>query len=344
MGTRRQWLIVLVVTFGAFGPSVSWSSAAAEPVEVPTVVGEWWRIAPNAPDVGQWATGEENACDFAIYQSTDGKWHCVSCIRGTSHYGQRLFYHWTADKITDTDWEPVGFFECKRGTRLGKPTSVQAPHPLVYKNKHYLFYNSGPAHCLISDDAIHWRQHVNTEGEYVFFDMGRDVCVFGDKANNRFIAYYCGTATVDGQRRGAMVARTAPTPEGPWSKEELAVKTDGNPESPFVIKRGEWYYLWQQMSVYRSKDPLNFNGAELVAHMTGVWFGGKYAPEVLEHDGKWYVAGYSRGLWVAEFKWESKTPAEVEQWRQQWLAYLKVEHAKRLERERKRREQAEQEK
>ena len=284
---------------------------AEEGVEVPIVVGDWWQIAPNAPDVGRWATGQENACDFAIYRSTDDQWHCVSCIRGTSQYGQRLFYHWTTDKVTNANWTPVGIFECQRGKRQGKPTSVQAPHPLFHHGKYYLFYNSGPAYCLISDDANHWHQHVNTEGDFVFFDMGRDVCVFEDVQHERFIAYYCGTTIIGGQKKGAMVARTAPSPEGPWSATEMAVKTDGNPESPFVVKRGDWYYLWQQMSVYRSQDPLNFNGAELVGHMTGVWYGGKYAPEIFQHDGQWYVSGYSRGLWVAKFQWQTKSPAEV---------------------------------
>ena len=320
-----------------------WTSLMAEDgVQVPVVVGDWWRIAPHAPDVGRWSTGNENACDFAIYQSTDNQWHCVSCIRGTSHYGQRLFYHWTTDKLTNTDWEPVGFFECQRGERLGEPTSVQAPHPLIHDGKYYLFYNSGPAYCLISDDAIDWQQHVNIDGNLIFFDMGRDVCVFEDTANDRFLAYYCGTAMVDGQKRGAMVARTAPTPEGPWSDKEIAVKTDGNPESPFVVKRGDSYYLWQQMSVYRSKDPLDFNDAELVAHMTGVWFGGKYAPEIFEHDGRWYVSGYSRGLWIAEFQWQTKSPDEVAKWREDWSAYLAEERIKRLERERQRAAQSKQ--
>lgn len=65
------------------------------------------------------------------------------------------------------------------------------------------------------------------------------------------------------------------------------------------------------MSVYASDDPLNFDSAPLVAHMTGLWLDGKCAPEIVEKDGQWYVAGYSRGIHVARFRWERKTLADI---------------------------------
>jgi hypothetical protein len=167
--------------------------------------------------------------------------------------------------------------------------------------------------------------------------MGRDVCVFYDSDHGRWIAYYCGTVNGNGERRRAMVARTAPTPEGPWSEEETAVRTVGNPESPYVVQRGPWYHLWQQMSVYRSDDPLDFNDAESVAHMTGLWYNGKWPPEVIEHEGQFYIAAYGRGLHVARLQWHQRTPEEVGVWRKRWLAYLSEEHRKPRERERLRR-------
>ena len=137
-----------------------------------------------------------------------------------------------------------------------------------------------------------------------------------------------------------MVARTAPTPEGPWSDAEIPVRTEGNPESPFVVWRGSWYYLWQQMSVYQSKDPLDFDNAPLIAHMTGIWFNGKWAPEIMQHEGNWYIAGYGRGLHVARFEWVEKTSEQVDRWRRGWLQYLTEEDRKRIEREDARNEAA----
>ena len=118
------------------------------------------------------------------------------------------------------------------------------------------------------------------------------------------------------------------------------MRTEGNPESPFVVFHAGKYYLWQQMSVYASDDPLNFNDAPLVAHMTGLWFNGRFAPEIVEKDGQWYVAGYSRGLHVAKFRWERKTLADIEAWRDKWNAYLREEEMKRQQREEARRKAA----
>jgi hypothetical protein len=332
-------LVALGAAAWAAEPSAAAPAGEAQAIEVPALDGPWWQIAPNAPDVGPWATGQENACDFTVYRAADGAWHCVACIRGTRAPGERLFFRWTAPRLTDTNWRPLGILDVPRGTRgtENAVTSVQAPHAFRHDGKYLMFYNSGGgARCLVSPDGGTWTPATRFDGQPVFFAMGRDVNLFHDADHERWIAYYCGTVTVGGERRGAMVARTAARPEGPWSDEEKAVLAQGNPESPFVLKRDGHYYLFQQMSVYRSADPLDFNRAELVAHMTGLWFDGKYAPEIIEDGREMYIAGYSRGLHVAKVKWVRKTPAEVAAWREQRLKYLEVENAKRLEREKKR--------
>lgn len=341
--SMRRTPVAAAALLLAAAASAGEPNQTAQTIEVPVLAGKWWQIAPNAPDVGKWKTGKENACDFTIFRSADGKWHCIACIRGTSHHGQRLFYHWQADKLTDRNWTPQGIFDVPRGARgkPPKPTSVQAPHALRHAGKYYLFYNSGPAYCMISDDGRDWKPHKNVDGKAVFFQMGRDVCVFHDEAASRWIAYYCGTADVDGQRRGAMVARTAPAPEGPWSEKETPVRTEGNPESPFVVKRGRYHYLFQQMNVFRSADPLDFNRPQ-VAHMTGIWYNGRFAPEIIREEGRHFIAGYSRGIHVAEFKWVRRTPAEIEQWRRTELARIEAERKAARERRRKRLEERKQ--
>lgn len=74
--------------------------------------------------------------------------------------------------------------------------------------------------------------------------------------------------------------------------------------------------------------------------MTGLWFNGRFAPEIVENGGQWYVAGYSRGLPVAKFRWERKTLVDIEAWRDQWNAYLREEEMKRQQREEARRKAA----
>jgi hypothetical protein len=45
--------------------------------------------------------------------------------------------------------------------------------------------------------------------------------------------------------------------------------------------------------------------------MTGIWYGGKWAPEVISYEREDYLAGYGRGLWVAKLKWVEMTPSEA---------------------------------
>ena len=45
--------------------------------------------------------------------------------------------------------------------------------------------------------------------------------------------------------------------------------------------------------------------------MTGIWFNGKWAPEVISNKGEDYLAGYGRGLWVARLKWVEMTSSQA---------------------------------
>jgi hypothetical protein len=49
------------------------------------------------------------------------------------------------------------------------------------------------------------------------------------------------------------------------------------------------------MEVFISDRPTHF-GDEPLTHMTGIWYGGKWAPEVISNNGEDYLAGYGRGL------------------------------------------------
>jgi hypothetical protein len=296
--------------------------------------GGWWRIATDNPDVSPFKIVEDhksNVCDFTIYCDARGRWHLVACVRQTDAPGERVFHHWDSDSLTATNWPPRGLFQVERGTRgnPSAPTSVQAPHAFKVGDRWLMFYNSGGhAYCMISGDGLSWKQHRTGSGQITFFPMGRDVCLFKDEPHHRWLAYFCGDVTEAGRKLPAMVAREASQPEGPWSSDVTAVRTSGNPESPFVLRHQNRYYLWQQMAVYVSDNPLDFNG-EIVAHLTGLWFNGKFAPEIIEHAGQFYVAGYGDGIWLARMKWVDKSPDELAAWRAKWEAYLKSERDKR---------------
>ncbi len=276
-----------------------------EPLYLPEMDGAMWQIAENSPDVDPYNTGYHNACDFSIWQAADGTWQLVACIRGTSWPGAtRLFHRWEAQKLTDEMWTPKGIFY-KASTEVGQDPSsqpVQAPHCFVNDGKHYMFYNARGAYCMISDDGKSFAHHKNCEGSYKFFDMGRDVMLFHDA--DTWYAYYCG-------RR--MHARTAKKLEGPWSEEAVDIGVSSNPESPFVVKYDDGYYLWSQKLAYYSKDLLDFSGP-VIADMADT-AGKGYAPEIILHEGQYYFAAYGRGIWLGKMKWVKKSPEEIVNWR-----------------------------
>jgi hypothetical protein len=313
---------------------------SADTIEVPVLDGDWWKIAEREPDVGEYNNpGKHNACDFTIWQAADSTWQMVACIREVNWpgVGARVFHRWEAEKLTDANWKPMGVFLTPR-EELHQYASIQAPHCFKYEGKYYFFYNGGtapgphipldPANptkgrsrgnsswCMVSEDGKNFTDIKNTEGSHAFFSMGRDMMVFHDQDRDRFIAYFQDTKlpgeTPD--KNGAMYFRTAPKPEGPWSKERTNINNKGNPESPFVIKRGDKYYLWEQMKVFVSDTPEDFSDRPNTK-MTPGPVHGKYAPEILLVDDRYYIAGYETGIWLCKMKWVEKTKDEINEWR-----------------------------
>ncbi|MBT7162538.1 MAG: hypothetical protein HN904_07140, partial [Victivallales bacterium] len=44
----------------------------------PRISSEWWQVAGN-PDLGGYATAEQEPVDFAVWQAADGTWQLWSC-------------------------------------------------------------------------------------------------------------------------------------------------------------------------------------------------------------------------------------------------------------------------
>jgi hypothetical protein len=190
-------------------------------------------------------------------------------------------------------------------------------------------YNSNPfGRLMISDDGTMWRPWRNADGDNTLFRTGRDICVYRDPNSSRWYAYYCGhSVNKAGRKHGAMVARTASRLIGPWSEEPITVRSSGNPESPFVLDYKGKYYLFQQTTVFMSDTPTSFEG-QPIHHLTGLWYGGKYAPEIIVHDGQYYFAGYNRGLHIAKLKWTIKSHEEIQAWRETTYRNIQEERAR----------------
>jgi len=292
-------------------PPAAPPSAPEEPVPSrPVLTGDWWRIAGN-PDVGEWTSEDQQPVDFAVWQAADRTWQLWSCIRHTKHPGRtRVFHAWEGQRLTDTDWKPQGI------TFTGDPTigetagGMQAPYVIRVNDQFRMYYGDYRHICLaVSEDGKQFEKMLEGGMTGLFGEgptaIARDPMLL--KIGPRWYCYY-----------SAHPKNHPDGPHGVW----LRTSTDGldfgpsrlvmtggqagdrwwNFECPHVVRVGGWFYLFhtqnyapgnQQTSVYRSADPTYFgldDDTNFVTHLPVA------APELIHHEGRWYLAALAENL------------------------------------------------
>ena len=285
------------------------------PVEV-RIDGSWWRLAAP-PTLEKHGTGKEQAVDFTVFPAADGTWQLISCIRNTAFPGSgRLLYRWEGKALTDADWEPRGIFltsDPALGHREGK---LQAPHAVVEDGVTWLFYSSAGAHAMTSKDGKTFEPAKAADGSFTFFEMPRDLMLFDNRARDgKWYAFFTDIAPGKFPERkdNTVSFRTAAKLEGPWSaKTHVGVVSPppkgyvfANAESPFVFFRDGLYYRFEQLNLLSSRDLTAWAGPP-VAELNPKPL--QYlAPEVIEHEGRLYVAAYKdhgrAGIFMARLGW-----------------------------------------
>lgn len=287
--------------------------------ETATQAGSWRRIAAP-PKLERFGSGEEQTVDFTIFPAKDGTWQLISCVRKTSHPGGgRLLYRWEGKSLEDADWAPQGIFRTS-DPALGHLDGVlQAPHAVEEDGVVWLFYSSGGARALTSRDGKTFEPARSASGDLKFFDMPRDVMLLDRRSKGGgWIAFF--TDIVPGQypeRKNHTVSyRTAPKLAGPWSgeKTDIGVATPPPPgyvfmyaESPFLLERKGWYYRFEQLNVYASRELRAWTGPP-VASLAGKNASEFLSPELIEHGGKTYLAAYKdhgkAGIFLTTLSWK----------------------------------------
>lgn len=298
------------------------SRAAAPAAEVvalrPRLEGPWIKIA-GRPQLERWATPKAEPVDFTVFRADNGRWQLIACVRHTSHPGNgRLLHRWSSDRLDAPDWRDEGIFLESDPTLNHREGHLQAPFHVHDGSRHHLFYNSQGAHLLTSPDGLAWTPH----GDRAVFPMGRDVCILDDRAQSgRWIAYY--TSPEPGinpaTRDHTIRARTAASLTGPWSGDAVEIPPRTPPargytfvyaESPTVVYRQGHYYRFEQMIVFRSRDPLSWNG-DPVANLLPQNPIRLLAPEIVTHEGRDYLLAYQwlnddeRGIFLAPLAWDA---------------------------------------
>lgn len=290
---------------------------------IPQIDGQWWQVAGN-PDLGKYTSPDQQPVDFGVWQAADGTWQLWSCIRHTKCGGNtRLFYRWQGDKLTDTDWKPMGIAMQADPATGESPGGLQAPHVIKENGTYYMFYGGWDCICLArSEDGKNFKRVLDDGGKPVLFTgpyhNSRDPMVM--KHGSVYYCYYMGHDQ-NKPIQSAIFCRTSRDMKT-WSEPTMVCGGGtpatqdrwygGDAECPFVVNYRNDFYLFRNQrygptnlnTQYRSSDPLDFGVDSdkcLISTLPVA------APEIVFHDRQYYIAALLPsldGIRIAKLKWQ----------------------------------------
>jgi beta-fructofuranosidase len=266
--------------------------------------GPFEKIYGMTSDVGR----SRSINDHCFIREPSGLWHFFGIG------GWPGFAHGTAETLLQKPWEnqPSPF---KVEWNPWKEVHLWAPH-VVKDGRFYMFYCAGgkdgatfQMHLATSPDLRTWTKHPENPLFVDGFD-GRDPMVL--RVGNQWVMYYCANSDPTGGNH--VVAYRISDDLIHWSERMIAFvdpgrqKAGGPTESPFVVRRGDTYYLfigpregYVGTDVFASKDPFRWYLEDRVGHIDS------HAAEVVrDEQGQWYVshAGSGQGgLYLAPLYW-----------------------------------------
>ncbi len=298
----------LVLTVALAAPGASTAPEAGREVSA----GDFERIYdPSVDEDEAWYIN-----DHTIVRGPDGTWHMIGITHAepADPLDERHLAHATASAL-EGPWtkEP---FALDADPWYGE-THLWAPHIIEVDGTFYMFYcGGGPDHdkyainLATSTDLVTWTRR--PEGP--LFRDGYDARdPFVIRIDDQWVMYYTATSELGGGNHTVMYRTSDDLVT--WSERHTAF-TDpevgtfgGGTESPFVVAHdGGWYLFigprggYVGTDVFRSDDPFDFSGAELVGHIDA------HAAEVVRDGDDWFVtsAGWDQGgLYVAPLRWGS---------------------------------------
>jgi arabinan endo-1,5-alpha-L-arabinosidase len=254
--------------------------------------------------------------DHCFVRGKDGVWHMfgITHAEPAKPLDEKHFAHATASSLTQTPWKKMTFALSADEAR--QETILWAPYVILHNNTYYMFYVAGGSdnskhkiHLATSTDLKSWKRHPKNPMVVDGYDA-RDPFIL--RVGGRWIMYY--TANSDPAGGNHIVAYRTSKDLINWGDKQVAftdptVGTFGGPtESPFVVRRGKFYYLfigprgdYVGTDIFRSMDPFQWKLADKVGHINS------HAAEVVrDTDGRWYVShsGWGQGgLFLAPLTW-----------------------------------------
>ena len=289
----------------------------------PVIVGDWVRICEN-PQLGALDNSDrskQDVVDHHAYRGNDGRWRLWACIRnsGVGH----LIYGWTGDSFVKGPWEPIGVVlraspewgEAREGSTR---EHVGAPFFVEHEDLLYCFFHSsGHIHLLVSRDRENFERVKGWDNTSRIHFGGRDAMVI--RVGEYWLNYSCvTTVTADGWQSNFVIVRKSKDIRF-WRWADYTIVSQGgvaggggvSAESPFVVYKAGYYYLFRSSSldfrtyVYRSETPFHFgvhDDSKLITDFD------LKAPEIFEENGVEYITHLAdfRGLMAARLEWHEE--------------------------------------
>ncbi len=280
--------------------------------EEPAIRAGYFRIYdPSVGEEKEWYIN-----DHCFVRGEDGRWHLFGITREepAKPIAEDNFAHATADKLYQVPWRKEAF-ALTVDANAGEE-HLWAPHVIFHEGIYYMYYCGGGRnptkyriHLATSEDLYDWERH--PENPMVVDGYhARDPFVL--KVGDEWVMYYTATSTPSGGNH--IVACQVSDDLIRW-RGRKAVFVDpskgrggGPTESPFVVRRGEYYYLfigprggYVGTDIFRSRDAFEWKPEDKVGHVES------HAAEVIrDEDGRWYVSrcGWGQGgVYLSPLYW-----------------------------------------
>ncbi len=239
-----------------------------------------------------------------IYHPVEEKWHLYGIQKPMVS-----FIHLTADSLTQKAWrkqEPFSYNDME----------IWAPHILQHDGLFYMFYTSigvpRQIRYAVSEDLNNWR-HPSAEPLFAFSNDFTDDMKNKDpmvlRLEDQWIMYY----SMLKDEKHWVVGYSTSLDLLDWSDPKICFDEfteEPSVESPFVVRRGEFYYLFLSArpwpigaeEVFLSKSPFFWDKTSSVKRIDP-W----HAAEVVRDlDGKWYLtrsSGDEEDFRMAPLRW-----------------------------------------
>lgn len=254
--------------------------------------------------------------DHCFIRDANGLWHMFGITKSEpADASQEIhFAHATAKSLTQSQWHKEPF--AMTVDPNFKEMHLWAPHVVFHKGLYYMFYCAGDPdhskykiHLATSKNLFDWTRVKENPMVVDGYDA-RDPFIYQMK--DKWVMYYTATSKPEGGNHNVCAVTSKDLIH--WGDKKV-VYTDpgvgtwgGNTESPQVIRRGKYYYLfigpgdsYVNTTIYRSTDPFKWEYDANVPIIKS------HAVEVVRDiDGSWYVShcGWGQGgVYLAPLKW-----------------------------------------